>query len=536
LAGSRGLVVSALLMLLITQSAATQSLPVGSLLEDYLRILQMRGEADVGSFLVRPLSLGRLRLTAESHTWDARLGTARNLSTHGALAVAAPSLRTFVNTSFPVGGADGVVWQGRGVTTVLDGGAVVRVGALTVTARPAVIYTQNAGFDLAPVGLHDMPEYAYPWFRIDMPQRFGPTDFWTLDPGQSEVRFDAWGGSLGFGTSNLFWGPGVRNAIVMSQNAPGFPHAFLGTDGMLETVLGGFEARWVWGRLQQSDWFDPSSTSSKRFITGIALAYAPPYFEGLSLGLARVFYVSVPPSGTPVSDYLSVLQGIRKRTIATPENPTGDDAHDQILSLFARWVLAESRFEVYGEWARNDHSWEIRDFLLEPEHSQAYTVGLRQGFDAPGERFATLTAELTHLEASPTFQVRGKGTYYAHHLTTQGYTQRGQIIGAAVGPGGNSQHLGFDLYDPSGRLSIYLERQVHNNDAYYAWAAANNETTCCHHVSLHLGGHATRFVGDFDVGTGFIITREYNRYFFGPTLWNLNLSFSVRWQSGGSVP
>ena len=83
---------------------------------------------------------------------------------------------------------------------------------------------------------------------------------------------------------------------------------------------------------------------------------------------------------------------------------------------------------------------------------------------------------------------------------------------------------------PWGKAGVYLERQVHDNDAYYEWAAANDRDYCCHDVSFHMGTETLFFVGDFDLGGGFIATREYNRYFFGNDLWNLNLSFSARWR------
>jgi hypothetical protein len=234
--------------------------------------------------------------------------------------------------------------------------------------------------------------------------------------------------------------------------------------------------------------------------------------------------------GVPFGDYFAVFTGIRKATLATPENPTGDDEHDQLLSLFARWVLPDDGFEAYAEWARNDHSWKVSDFFLEPEHSQGYTIGLQKALRLSGNRILALTTELTHLERSTTFQVRDTPTYYAHSIVTQGYTHRGQIIGAGIGPGSNSQYLGTDLYAPWGKAGVYVERIVHDNDAYYAWAAANNETYCCHDVSVHLGTEALFFVGDFDLGGGFIATHEYNRYFFGLSLWNLNLSMSARWR------
>jgi hypothetical protein len=231
----------------------------------------------------------------------------------------------------------------------------------------------------------------------------------------------------------------------------------------------------------------------------------------------------------PFGDYFAVFTGLRKETLSTPQNPTGDDEHDQLLSLFARWVFPNDGFEVYGEWARNDHSGKASDFFLEPEHSQGYTFGFQKALRLAGNRILAVRTELTHLERSTTFQVRATPTYYAHSIVTQGYTHKGQIIGAGIGPGGNSQHLGADLYATWGKAGVYLEREVHDNDAYYEWAAANNATYCCHNVSFHLGGNALFFVGAFDLGGGFIVTREFNRYFFGLDYWNLNLSLSARW-------
>ena len=529
LAGFSRALSAALCALCVCASVSAQSLPVGEAHEDYLRILQILGRADAGSFTVRPLTSEGALIREAPHPWIVRLRGAAPQSTSRGVSLIEPRLRAFGNSRFPLGQNDGAVWQGKGLTTALDVGVSAKWSGLTVRINPAVLYTQNRSFELAPVTVPGMPEYAYAWSKIDMPQRFGPESFWTLDPGQSEVRLDVRGAALGVSTANLWWGPAIRNAIVMSNNAGGFPHAFLGTDGQLDSGIGGFEARWIWGRLAQSNWFDPGAPTKDRFITGLVATYSPSFLQGLSLGLTRVFYV-LPSGSVPIGDYFAVFQGVRKKALVTPGNPTGDDEHDQILSLFGRWVLEQSGFEVYWEWARNDHSWEVRDFLLEPEHSQAYTLGLQRANDLSGDRILVLRAELTHLEAGSTLQVRGRGRYYVHHIVTQGYTHEGQIVGAGIGPGGNSQHLGVDLYAPWGRAGAYIERQVHDNDAYYEWALANNETYCCHDVSFNLGTQALVFLDDFDVGGGFIITREYNRYFYGLDVWNLNLNLSARWR------
>lgn len=521
---------------------APQALPVGDPLEDYLRVLQITGRASPGSFTVRPFTLdtalGGLHGTA--HPWSERFGGGVSDDGAGAqagedsfdgprLSRTSARLRTFLNTGYPSGQNDGVVWQGKGVTSAVDIDVSAAWRGLSASMAPTLLYTQNASFELGPVGVPGMPEYAYPWRRIDYPQRFGPDGFWTLHPGQSEVRLSFRGAALGVGTRSLWWGPGIRNAIVMSNNAPGFPHAFLGTAAPVDIGIGTVEAQWIWGRLARSEWFDPAA-DSRRFFTGAVLTYSPDFLDGLSLGATRVFMAYLPDGGLPIGDYFLVFQGATKSGLTTPENPSGDDETNQLLSLFGRWALPESGFEVYVEWARNDHAWDLTDLVLEPAHSQGYTLGLQNVEELSNGRLLALRAELTHLDAGPPSDVRSKITYYDHHIVTEGYTHRGQIIGAAVGPGGNAQYLGADLYAAWGRAGVFVERRVHDNDAYFEWALDTGREFCCHHVSLSTGVSGLVFVDDFDLGAGFAFNRDLNRYFDGPNASNMTLSLSAAWR------
>jgi hypothetical protein len=514
--------------------ARAQTLDVGDFRQEYLRVLQLLGQDQPVSFTVLPMRTSDLeaRLGTSGRPWSARFSGAGSEATSRALAIADSRLRLYVNSDVPMGQNDGAVWQGRGLTAALDFGARGRWRGLSVAVRPTLIYTQNADFELAPVTVSGMPEYAYPWRRIDLPQRFGPDPFWKLDPGQSEIRVRGFGAAAAFGTTNLWWGPAVRNAIVMSNNAAGFPHVSLGTDGPLDVGIGLLEAQWIWGDLEDSDWYDPARGDPDRFLTGIVLGYSPSFLRGLTVGMTRTFYAWKPAEGIPLSDYFLVFQGVRKERLATPQNPAGNDEHDQILSLFGRWVPGGSGFEAYVEWARNDHSWNFTDLLLEPEHSQAYTLGLQQALELSGNRLLVLKGEITHLERPTTIQVRISPTYYAHHIVGQGYTHGGQVLGAGIGPGGNSQHVGADLYAPWGRAGLYVQRDVRDNDAYYGWVEDTGvvDGNLYHHVPIHLGLHGLGFAGDLTLGGGLAVTREFNRYFFGREGWNANISLTASWQ------
>src|SRR6185503_8435849 len=130
------------------------------------------------------------------------------------------------------------------------------------------------------------------------------------------------------------------------------------------------------------------------------------------------------------------------------------------------WVLPPAGFEVYLEWARNDHNIDFRDLLLEPDHSQAVTIGFQKSLGRGGKR-SRIRGEWTNLSRSQTFQVRDTPPYYVHHLVTQGYTQHGQIIGAGIGPGSDSQQIAFDHYSGQGRWGVFLRRVRLDDDAYY---------------------------------------------------------------------
>ena len=440
--------------------ALSQNLQVGDVLEQYIRVLQVDGLVKGPSFFLRPLVNGAL---ADSvGPWARNLGVAPTHALGAARWVLDPArLRFSNNSAIPFGQNDDAMWQGHGMNFALDAGATLQWRALTVTVHPTLVYAQNLPFRLAPVMVAGASQYEYPWGGlIDLPQRFGPNAYTRLDPGQSSVALTVRGAKLSFGTENLWWGPGIQTSILMTNDAPGFPHASLATSRPWDIGIGTVEGQWIWGRLQQSAWYTGPDTGSGRFFTGAEVAFSPAwsFLKGLTLGGGRIFYQNIPTGGLSLKDYFTVIQPPFKQQLATASNPTGGDQRDEILSFNWRWVLPASGFEMYGEWARNDFAWNLTDLILEPEHSQAYTLGFQKVASvAPGQILA-VNAELTHLERDGSFQIRDDGSYYIHSIVHRGYTQLGQMIGSALGPGGDGQYLGADLYTDWGRLGFFGQR------------------------------------------------------------------------------
>ena len=513
---------------------AAQGLAVGDPMEDYLRVLQVAGLADGPSLMVRPLRVaGPTAVPGATHPWAATLpAPASDSAAPGLGARLDPAeLRVSGNSSLPFGHNDGAQWQGKGLNLALDAGATARWGALRLSVHPTLIAAQNLAFPLAPVDRPGAGAFAYPWRQIDLPQRPGPDAQVRLDPGQS-VASATWGSAVaGFGTQNLWWGPGREHSILIGNNAPGFPHAFLASARPVDVRIGTLEGQWIWGRLQESGWYLEEDAGQGRFVTGAVVVYSPSFLAGLSLGGGRIFVTDVPPEGLGVADYLSIFQPGSKQRLRTPENPTGNDYSDQMASFLARWVLPASGFEVYGEWARNDHFGDFRDLMLEPDHSQGYTLGFHKVEALSGTRLLSFGGELTHLEQSKTLLVRSTPKFYAHHYVLRGYTQRGQVIGAALGPGGNGGSLRADLFTPAGRLGVYVARQAHDNDAFYGRAGTPTELPHWPDVSLAGGARALVFARGLEIGFDAALTYTMNRNFTpAEDVWNVHGGVSARWR------
>ena len=135
-------------------------------------------------------------------------------------------------------------------------------------------------------------------FTIDQPMRFGDKAIRRIDLGQTSVLTSVRSMEIGFSNENEWWGPGIRNAIVLSNNAPGFPHLFVRTAHPIATRLGDVEMRWLVGGLTESAYFDTISTNNSRSMVAIAASLQTKWDPNLSLGIARSVYGTESGGGT----------------------------------------------------------------------------------------------------------------------------------------------------------------------------------------------------------------------------------------------
>jgi hypothetical protein len=442
-------------------------------------------------------------------------------------------LDAVVNSAYPRGLNDGALWSGRGLGARVRAGAAIRYGVLSAAIAPEFTYAQNSDYKLPNPEVPGLSPFAYPWHggTIDWPQRPGDGSQSSVEPGQSFVRVDAYGLAAGVSTENLWWGPALYNPILMSNSAPGFPHAFVGTGRPLNIGIGALDFELVWGRLSESEWFDGDPENDRRLFAGLVVDFEPVFAPGLYLGAARTYLTTIPPDGLGIGDWvLAPYRGVKG-------NAGGAFAgENQLISIFGRFVAPGAGLEAWAEWGRDDHWVDLEDLAKEPDHSQVYTIGVQKVFE---RRAAWLRfyGEWTHLQAALPFRAfRGAVTFYTNTSVRQGYTHRGQLLGAGIGPGSDMQILGGEWLTDWGRSGLFVQRTRFDDDAYYANYSIIYGLNG-HDVELTGGARQRLFVGPVAFDWELTYSHRYNRHFvafetqdfaslYGESNWSLRLSGS----------
>jgi hypothetical protein len=351
------------------------------------------------------------------------------------------------------------------------------VGPLSLIVAPDLVFSQNLDYQTLSPGDSARSLFSSPWHigaqSADLPQRFGDRRLLEIRPGQSTLAVTAGPVVFGGSTENQWWGPGIRDALVMSNQAEGIPHLFVRTTRPLDTRIGRFSAKWITGGLVESLYFDTVSTNNLRSLSGVVATFSPANERDLTLGLSRVVYSGVSGAGSLAGHAFDALTWWHRSeltlpdSLTTPADSARSDGHDQILSLFGRWVFPDDGFELYAEWARAALPSSLTDLFNEPEHTQAYTLGLQWAKPLDRGAIARVQSELTYLEESPSITDRPGKDFYVSRSVEQGYTHRGRTIGAAIGPGASSQWLALDYLAPTWQAGLLGGRIRFENDVYY---------------------------------------------------------------------
>ncbi len=506
----------------------------GSEFESYLRYLQTLGKSKPTVWSMRglsPLEVDALAPTDSRHPWAARYSFGKRAGTGPQLDFIRPTVGFIANTSYPFGSNDGALWAGKGLTSWAQLGVSARWGPLSARVAPIAFRAENAAFPLMENGQTGRLAYADGQFydALDKPQRFGDSPYSRVDLGESMLRVDFLGIGAGVSTENQWWGPTVEFPYVLGNNAGGFPHAFVGTSRPAPIGFGHIHGRVVYGYLGQSDYssvtgpdyfrsYDfPGTTRLMAGLTGLLQINGIP---GLEFGGSRFFHSARDSTGFTSHDLGLPFQNLLKgRLKAEGDTAFGDDRsilENQQASIYFRWAPPTSGFEMYAEYGREDFSFDVRDFFLEPDHSSTINIGFRKAWlKDGGNTINAFRTEFFTYEAPAGTRSRGEGLFYLHQPLRQGHTLRGQMLGAPTGAGsGSAQMFAFERYVTTGRMKAYLSRVTQREyaatkPAYTSGPPIVNPID----AQLSIGGEVSRFIGSFDVTGRLVLTSEANRYF-----------------------
>jgi len=414
---------------LFSTPAKTQVLPVGlfeTVEEAYRRQMLLAWDSSGVSYMVRPVGVPGKKAGKEVFyllpvVWKNR-----------------------IDINHPYAINDGSMISGVGLQTQLSAGFFAKSGHFSIQVRPEFTVAENDDFSQIHEHAYGDPRFyeAYTDLAnsIDMPSRYGKRVYSRLGIGQSNVRLTFDPVSLGLSNENLWWGPGSRNSLLMSNNAPGFAHITLNTSKPIKTPIGSFEAQIVGGRLENSgvanydSFFFGGSFAPKpddwRYFSGMVFTYQPKWVKGLFLGFDRS---AVAYNNKIRGDFRDIFPIFTFGTRV-------EDQKDQYASVFAKYIWTQQKMEIYGQYGRNDFRMgEARDVLDPINRSAAYIIGAKKLFALPAsDTYLEVAAEVTDMMASG---AGDQSAWYKHRLVAAGYTHKGQVLGAGIGPNAEQQSL-----------------------------------------------------------------------------------------------
>jgi hypothetical protein len=434
---------------------------IGSVAEDRRRLAQLSDSTSTTGFLIR---------TASSLNDSSLICRPPSAVCRPRAFVLAPELAVTYNSRIPLSLNDGAMWSGRGASTIVRAGAGFTSKFVTLILAPEYTYSQNLGFEVFPGTTPGRSAWSSPWHTgnqsADLPLRFGDKPWALASPGQSSFTLHLDAVDAGVSSENQWWGPGVRNALLMSNQAEGVPHMFVRSARPIVTRAGDFEWRLIGGALTESIYFDTVATNNTRSLSGFVVTFRPASARDLTVGVARIVVAPTDGPGTAMQGAFNSLT--QWHPSGTPVTRSDSLKGDQMMSLFGRWLFPKDRFELYFEWARSELPRSLRDLVIAPQDAQGYTLGAQWALPVQGGRASVrIQAEATNVEQSVVFADHPVPDYYTGSTTAQGFTQRGQVLGASVGPGGQSQWLASDYMARDWSLGIMLQRFRWEDNALY---------------------------------------------------------------------
>ena len=419
--------------------------------------------------------------------------------------------------AYPADRNNGVHWAGRGLSSAVSGGLRVRFGRVTLSVEPELAWAQNLGFALPDTTTPGLSRFSYPWGNggLDRFMRPGSGLSLEFDLGNSFLEVGAGPLSAGFSNETLWWGPARRYPLLFSGTSGGFPHTYAETSRPLETSLGGFTGRLLWGHLRESRWYDADPGNNRTLLGAFQLGWRIDFVPGLELAYSVVRHEPSADGGLKLGQVAQLLTG----------DPDGEDPSRRgtpMGTFSVRFGFPDDGFEAYAEIGRGEGFLNPVLGVSDTRLSLIYVLGFaRTDTTSSGGRWRVSGELVKQAMELPQPDAPTPGpTTYALRQTGHGHTHRGQLLGTWIGPGSNAQYVAVDWRRTTHTFGFFAERARRDDVTYFPVHTFDHgfrghalEWTLGVRGGALLGGEQK--IGPVTMGIEMAISRRKNRDFLG---------------------
>ena len=304
----------------------------------------MMGGEDPGSLIIRPIIPQYIN---KKHLWSLKFRSEFYYNS------SAPNLE---NTSDR--------WVGKGVSFFTGANIAYKGEYIFASTEPYYFISQNDDYD-EPTRL---PKFNS--LNDNRPHSETPYKSARLRETQIYLNYNGLGG--GYSNANMWWGSGIHSSLMMSSNTTGFGHLMLGTISEQKYKNWGFNGRYVFSKFGKK-------SISQPYYSGFIVSATYYSVPTITFGISRSFLSGGKKSNYEIGAFEAALLPFEIVRVERPDNkPEMLDPIDQTFTGYVNLRFPKSDLILFLEWGRNEGFSSFKNAMVIPDHTNAFTVGLRK--------------------------------------------------------------------------------------------------------------------------------------------------------------